>query len=114
MTANAFRRIALGLAGASEAAHMGHPDFRAKGKIFASLQAGDRGMVKLTPEQQARFVSELPDVFAPEAGAWGRRGYTRVYLKQADAEHVGEAMTLAWQNVNLATPKRRTSRGATR
>jgi hypothetical protein len=114
MTAAAFRRIALGLSGAVEGSHMGHPDFRAKGKIFASLQSADRGMVKLTPEQQARVVAGCPDAFAPESGAWGRQGYTRVHLKHADAEHVGEAMTLAWQNVNVATPTRRTSTRSTR
>ncbi|RPH59540.1 MAG: MmcQ/YjbR family DNA-binding protein, partial [Acidobacteria bacterium] len=35
MTADDFRRIALGLEGAIEAVHMGHPDFRINGRIFA-------------------------------------------------------------------------------
>ena len=53
VTANAFRRIALGMHTAVESEHMGHPDFRANGRIFATLDAeGDWGMVKLTPEQQ--------------------------------------------------------------
>lgn len=99
MTANAFRTIALGLEGASEGSHMGHADFRVEGKIFASLQSTDRGMVKLTPEQQDRFVKEHADVFTPESGAWGRQGCTRVHLRRADAEIVGEAMALAWQHV---------------
>lgn len=111
-TAKAFREIALGLSDVIEAAHMGHPDFRTRGKIFASLPAPDRGMVKLTPDQQARFVADFPEAFGPEAGAWGRQGYTRVHLQHADAERIGEAMTLAWQNVNAERPRRRTSRGA--
>ena len=95
-----LRRIALGLAGASESAHMGHPDFRAKGRIFATLHGdGIFGMVKLTPEQQRRFVGEHPSAFAPENGAWGRQGCTRVRLDDVDEETLGEAMTLAWQNV---------------
>lgn len=99
MKASSFRRIALGLAGAAEAAHMGHPDFRAHGRIFATLHAdGRRGMVKLTPEQQAAFIQREPAVFSPEAGAWGRQGCTRVELTAADPEIVGEAMTLAWRN----------------
>lgn len=32
-----FRRIALGMKDAVEGAHMGHPDFRAGGRIFATL-----------------------------------------------------------------------------
>ena len=53
-----FRRIALSLPGAVESAHMGHPDFRVGGRIFATLsgQARGRGVLKLTAEQQAEFV----------------------------------------------------------
>ena len=54
MTVNEFRNLALGLPEASEAEHMGHPDFRVRGKIFATLGPDEEwGMVKLTPEQQA-------------------------------------------------------------
>lgn len=78
---------------------MGHPDFRAHGRIFATLHAdGRRGMVKLTPEQQAVFVQRDSSVFSPESGAWGRQGCTRVELAAADPEALGEAITLAWQN----------------
>jgi hypothetical protein len=53
MTPNDFRRIALGMDGAMESAHMGHPDFRANGKIFATLHADLKwGMVTLTPDQR--------------------------------------------------------------
>jgi hypothetical protein len=98
MNGKGFRRIALGMEGAVEGAHMGHPDFRASGRIFASLDADEKtGTVKLTPEQQARFTTEQPEVYAPASGAWGRQGYTRVALAKADEETVGEAMTLAWQ-----------------
>jgi hypothetical protein len=99
LTATDFRRIALGMAGASEGAHMGHPDFRVGGRIFATLHADNRsGMVKLAPEQQQEFVQANPASFAPEAGAWGRQGCTRVLLNAVDEETLGEAMTLAWRN----------------
>jgi hypothetical protein len=78
---------------------MGHPDFRANGRIFATIHPDHEfGMVKLTPEQQHRFVRESPASFAPESGAWGRQGCTRVRLDSVDDETLGEAMTLAWQN----------------
>jgi hypothetical protein len=66
-------------------------------------------MVKLTPDQQRRFVREHPDTFAPENGAWGRQGCTSVRLDVADEETLGEAMTLAWQNgvtKRVTIPKR--------
>ena len=101
MTARDFRRIALGMKDAIESAHMGHPDFRTSGKIFATLHGDNKfGMVKLTPEQQQQFIADHPAVFAPESGAWGRQGCTAVRLDAADEEVVGEAMTFAWQNVS--------------
>ena len=109
MTENRFRRLALSLDGATEGAHMGHPDFRAHGRVFASLHQDRRsGMVALTPAQQAHFMAES-DAFAPASGAWGRSGYTRVTLAAVDEETLGEAMTLAWQNaaVKAKRPARR-------
>lgn len=103
-----FRRIALGLKGAVEGAHMKHPDFRADGRVFASLHDGEVfGMVKLTPEQQAQFVRDHPAAFAPENGAWGRQGYTRVTLAAVDEETLGEALTLARQNTARPAASRR-------
>ena len=67
--ADRFRRIALGMKGAVEGAHMGHPDFRVNGKIFATLHPDlQTGMVKLTPAQQEVLVREHPSAFAPENG----------------------------------------------
>jgi hypothetical protein len=112
MTGEEFRRIALGLSGAVEGAHMGHPDFRANGRIFATLHADlQHGMVKLTPGQQREFVQRQPEAFSPENGAWGLQGCTRVRLSSVDEETLGEAMTLAWQNnTSKAGSKRATPR----
>ena len=97
-----FRRIALGLTGAIESAHMDHPDFRANGRIFATLHGDNRhGMVKLTPEQQHEFIARRPKAFEPESGAWGRQGCTRVTLGAVDEETIGEALTLAFRNTRL-------------
>jgi hypothetical protein len=108
MSPDDFRRIALGMAGAIEASHMDHPDFRANGKIFATIAPDHRrGMVSLTPEQQEEFLRAYPAIFEPAAGAWGRQGSTMVRLAAADEEVVGEAMTLAWQRVTAGKPPRR-------
>ena len=107
-TAQRFRRIALALEGAIEGAHMGHPDFRVSNRIFASLHHDDQfGMVNLTPEQQASFIASHPEAFTPEAGAWGRQGCTRVILKAAAEDAVGEALTFAWRNTKEKQRKRR-------
>jgi YjbR protein len=108
MTNKGFRKIALGMAGAIEGVHMGHPDFRANGKIFATLHAGNKsGMVKLTPEQQRTFILANPDGFSPESGAWGRAGCTRVQLDAVDEDALGDAMTLAWQNTSIRPSRKR-------
>lgn len=84
---------------------MDHPDFRVRGKIFATLgyPAKGWGMVKLTPEQQHYFSKDHPDVFAPVNGAWGRRGATSVNLKNASKETLRKAISAAWRNT---APKR--------
>ena len=100
MTHHDFRRIALGMEGAIEAAHMGHPDFRARGRIFATLHADLKtGMVKLTPEQQEAFVESAPAVFMPVKGGWGRGGATNVRLEAATARALRHALATAWRNV---------------
>ncbi len=98
MNADQFRKIALSMPGAVEGSHMGHPDFRAHGKIFATLGPDmKRGMVKVTPELQRELIKEHPEMFAPENGAWGAQGCTRVLFKDADEDTLGRAMTEAWK-----------------
>ena len=108
MDADAFRRIALGMDHAVEGAHMGHPDFRVNNKIFATIHPDHAsGMVKLTTDQQRKLVKDHPASFAPENGAWGRAGCTRVHLAPVDEDTLGEAMTLAWQNIARSVVARR-------
>jgi len=99
MTADEFRKLALSLPEASESAHMQHPDFRVRGKVFATLEPDQEwGMVKLTPDEQASFLHAEPDVFKPASGAWGRGGCTIVRLGDADGATVREALIAAWRN----------------
>jgi hypothetical protein len=108
LTAHDFRSLALDLPEAVEDAHMGHPDFRVRGKIFATLPkpADDLGMVKLRPNEQTAFVQAEPKVFQPVKGGWGRRGATYVYLRAATVLSVRQALAAAWRN---AAPKRLSS-----
>ena len=99
MTAKQFRRLALSMPEAIEAAHMAHPDFRVRGKIFATLGPDeDWAMVKLTADQQGLFLRSEPRVYRPAAGAWGRGGATIVQLDAADESSVRQAVIAAWRN----------------
>lgn len=98
MNAADFRRIALSLEGAEEGSHMGAPDFRVGGRIFATLAAQSQGYgnLILTLEQQAAFVEELPEVFLPVPG-WGRMGATHISLAKATEDVLAGALHTAWK-----------------
>src|SRR5271169_4358829 len=93
-----FRRIALSLDGAEEGSHMGAADFRVGGRIFATLASQKQGYgnLMLTPEQQADFVAEQPDVFVPIPGGWGRMGATHIRLAAANEDLLTGALRAAW------------------
>jgi hypothetical protein len=99
MTIEDFRRIALSLEGAEQGSHMGAIDFRVGGRIFATLasQAQGFGNLMLTPEQQAEFIAELPDVFLPVHGGWGRMGVTHIRLDKAHEDVLTGALRAAWK-----------------
>ena len=99
MTVDDFRRIALSFECAEESSHMGQPDFRVEGKIFATLASAKQGYgnLMLTLEQQEEFVRELPEVFIPIAGGWGRMGMTHIRLAAANEDLLAGALRAAWQ-----------------
>ncbi|MGA2561655.1 MAG: MmcQ/YjbR family DNA-binding protein [Terracidiphilus sp.] len=99
MTADDFRRIALSFEGAEEGAHFGAMDFRAGGRIFATLASVSLGYGNLMigPEQQAAFVAERPDLFLPVQGGWGRMGITHIRLAVADEDTMRGALHTAWK-----------------
>lgn len=100
MTAAQFSKLAVSLPETKASEHMGHPDFRVAGKIFATLGWPDAGcgMVKLTPAQQAAYAEAHPEVFSAIDNGWGRRGATTVHLKAATVKSLMPAMIDAWKN----------------
>ena len=116
MTADDFRELILQHDGTIESSHMGHPDFRANGRIFASLTADERrGTLSLAPDEQASLIQAHPRTFEAANGAWGRQGWTVVSLQQADAAAVRGAVLLAWQGVmSRPAPRRRTAKKTAR
>jgi hypothetical protein len=114
MNAADFRRIALSLEGAEEGSHMGAADFRVGGRIFATLAAEKHGYgnLMLTPDQQAMFVAEAPEIFIPVAGGWGRNGATHVVLSAANEDLLMGALRTAWKlrvELNAKARPRRTN-----
>lgn len=108
MDAEDFRRIALSLEGTEESSHMGSPDFRVGGRVFATLasQSQGYGNLMLTLEHQAAFVEEAPEVFLPIAGGWGRMGMTHIRLAAANEDVLAGALRTAWKLRSRRTPRR--------
>lgn len=78
---------------------MGQADFRVEGRIFATLASQDKGYgnLMLTLDQQQAFVEELPEVFLPIAGGWGRMGMTHIRLAPANEDVLHGALQVAWK-----------------
>jgi hypothetical protein len=116
MDAEDFRRLALSLEGAEESSHMGSPDFRVGGRIFATLASESQGYgnLMLTPEHQAAFLDEAPEIFVSIPGGWGRMGATHIRLAVATEDVLADALRTAWKlrieknaNTSRATKKPR-------
>ncbi len=101
ITIDEFRAMALALPGTVEGVHQGHPDFRVRGKVFATLGYPDdgHGMVKLTADDQAKRVRQSPGVFSAAKGEWGKQGSTLVSLPAATEAIVRPAIHAAWQRL---------------
>ena len=106
MTAHDFRELALGFDDTEESAHMGAPDFRTGGRIFATLAHEHLGFgnLMLSPELQQLLIAEAPEVFLPASGGWGKMGATHIRLAEASPEHLLKGLQLAW---NLRVQKNR-------
>lgn len=112
MTAGQFRQLALSLSGVIEAAHVGHPDFRIGGRIFATLGYPDDsyGVLMLTRDAQDEAIGRHPEAFEPVRGAWGRQGNTQVRLSQITPARLKGWMESAWQNAADKAVRRRRGR----
>ena len=110
--AELFRRLALKLPGAVESAHMGHPDFRLNNQIFATLSAQEKGcgVLKLTLDQQAAFIADQPNIFAPVHGGWGRMGMTFLHLDQADESIMAGALRTAYRNLEEKQSRKKSTK----
>ena len=51
----------------------------------------------LTPEQQAAFGEEAPEIFLPIPGGWGKMGHTHIRLAAASEDVLTGALRTAWK-----------------
>src|SRR5262249_36608625 len=101
MTPDAFLELALSLPQTTVGRHQAGEG----GKILASpaTRAGGSAVVKLTLEQRDVLCAAEPDVFAPVVGMGASRGWTRVFVTNADEATARSALQMAWRNA--APPK---------
>jgi hypothetical protein len=102
ITEATVRKLALALPEAEEQAHHGHPDFRVRNKIFATLRPGEnRAVVLLKPEDPPELVRSDPQAFS--LNAWSRMGAVNVHLEHIDAAQFRCLLDTAWRK---AAPKK--------
>lgn len=101
VTIPAFRAMALSLPEAEEREHMGHPDFRVRDKIFASLQPSMRLVsLKVDKELQAGLIEAEPTKFTR---VWGNTAWTGVHLDHIEPGELRALIVGSWR---LVAPKR--------
>ena len=103
MTRDEFRRAALEFPEAAEQETWGHPTFRVRGKMFATLSADDdTATVKASREAQAALVGSEPETFSVPAYV-GQHGWIGIRLERVDPEEAVELLDDAWR---ATAPKR--------
>ena len=98
MTVDEARAVFLGFPGAFESSHHGHPDFRIKQGIFATLWP-DRGqsVLRLPMLLAESLASEEPDRYHL-VGRFGRMGWLGLNLAAADPEEFQRLSEVAWES----------------
>jgi hypothetical protein len=97
ITADELRRVVLSLPGAEERETWGHPTFRVRDKMFATLSDdGRQATVKATRQEQAALVAAAPETFGVPAYV-GQHGWVSVHLATVDPVELGELLVEAWR-----------------
>jgi hypothetical protein len=98
-----FRALALSLPGATEKEAWGHPTFRVRDKMFASMAAdGARASVRSTRDEQRALTEMYPQTFSIPA-YFGKHGWIGIDLASVDPDEVRELTIEAWR---MTAPKR--------
>ena len=104
MTGEDVRAVLLGLEGVEEGAHMGHPDFRLRKRIFASLMANEaRANVKLLPEEQAELLRRLLSG-SPRGRGLGPQRLDVDHARGRGSALVRGALLMGWEAARTHSP----------
>ena len=103
ITADQLRQVALSLPEAEERETWGHPTFRVRDKLFATLSDdGHQAGVKTTRQEQSALIAAAPETFGIPDYV-GRHGWVSVQLATADPAELRELLVEAWRQT---APKR--------
>jgi hypothetical protein len=103
VTRDEFRHAALGFPQSAEQETWGHPTFRVRGKMFATMSADDdAATVKASKEAQAALVGSEPETFSVPAYV-GQHGWVGIRLDRVDPQEAVELLDEAWR---ATAPKR--------
>ena len=97
MTPEGVRALVAGLPETEERAHHGHPDFRVRKKIFATLWPDQcRSVLRLTCVEARALAAQHPDIYRVvsdrEPCAW-----LSVQLERADPTEFQDLLEDAWR-----------------
>ena len=106
-TAKDLRRIALSLAGTTEAPHFDRMAFKVA-RIYATLTAdGLTANLMFMPDEQELKCLLAPEAFAPVPNAWGKKGATTATLAKLMVQELAGALEMAWRHALPKQPVRR-------
>lgn len=111
-TAAEFRELAMSLAGTTVAPHFDRTAFKVQ-RIYATLAADQQTVnLKFAPEEQLEYCQRFPEAFTPVDNAWGRQGWTTLWLEELRPREMKAALQTAWNHAQLRTKKRSAKRPA--
>lgn len=108
MTDDDLISFAHGLPETVESSHFGNRDFRVRGKIYLTLPHPEFCVVKLTPDQQQMVLATVSEHVLAVPGAWGLKGWTRLFHHVLDDDTIHALVRQAWRNVapkSMALPE---------
>lgn len=106
-TGSDLRRMALALAGTTEAPHFDRAAFKVA-RIYVTLAADGRSAnFKFTPDEQEFKCMMAPEAFAPIPNAWGKQGWTTADLRKLSAAELNNALETAWAHAVKKKSRRR-------
>lgn len=97
MTPDAFRELALSLAGTTERPHFDRTAFTVRRNYATLPPDGRTANLCLDPAGQDHFISLRPDIFSKVPNKWGDRGWTQLSLAGADTDITLSALRYGWQ-----------------